>query len=99
MTTAAKLLPRDVAFIVRRNAAAYLAENLGRVIGDGHDRARSASLAAAAYRDYADLLDLAELLEDDQTNRAAFAAARLETVPREALDHAAYDWLISNLPK
>lgn len=99
MTATATLLPRDVAFLVRRDAARYLADYAGRVIGDGHDRAASARHAATAFRDYADLLELAELLEADELERAAYAAARLETVPREALTTGAYDYLIAHLPR
>lgn len=92
MTTPA-LLARDVAFIIRRNAAAYLAENVGKVVGDGHDRVSSARLAAAAYGDYAALLEIAERLDADDIANAVWKASRLDTVAREAIDPAAWNWL------
>lgn len=92
--TTANLLPHDHAHAIAEAARRYLADRLEEV------RPRLERLSAAGglyvgnvYRDYAVLMEIAEALNDGEITRAAQTAGRLDSIQRDEMPTAAWDFL------
>jgi hypothetical protein len=97
--TNANLLPRDHAHAIARAARAFLADRLARTrdLEPRELTADAAGYIGSVYRDAAALLELAELLEDDNLEAAAHRAARLDSVQRDELPTAAWEFLAATI--
>jgi hypothetical protein len=101
--TDVQLLPRDHAHNIRAAARDYLTRSLPDVRPRMQSLSASNALyVASCYANYAALLELAELLDDDNVEAAARRAARLDSVQRDELPKPAWDFLaaaITALPR